>query len=198
MLFSYDELVDKYDIKINGVIHVGGHLGEEISDYKKQTTNIHIFEPLEWCYDKIDSSVHKYNVALGSTEKTVEMYVANNNQSSSILAPKEHLNEHSWVHFTHKKMVEVKTLDSYNITSCNFLNIDVQGYELEVLKGSSKTLDGIDYILIEINEKELYENCPMVHDLDSFLTDFERVETYMTPHGWGDAFYVRKNNYGKQ
>lgn len=193
MLFSFDELVAKHAIKINGVIHVGGHVGEEVKLYKKQTSNIHIFEPLEWCYDKINSSVQKYNVALGATEKTVEMYIASNNQSSSLLAPKEHLKEHAQIRFTHKKKVDVKTLDSYNITSCNFLTIDAQGYELEVLKGASKTLASIDYIVVEVNEKELYENCPMVYDLDAFLTTFERLETRMTSHGWGDAFYMRKN-----
>lgn len=189
---SFGNLIEKYKATVNGVIHVGGHVGEEIVNYKTITNNIHIFEPLEWCYEQIDPSINKYNVALGSEEKVMTFNVASNNQSSSILKPKLHLTEHSWVHFNQTKEVQVKTLDSFDISDCNFLNMDVQGYELEVLKGSTETLKNIDYIFTEVNEKELYENCALVEHLDNFLVDFNRVEIEMTPHGWGDAFYVRK------
>jgi hypothetical protein len=54
----------------------------------------------------------------------------------------------------------------------NFLTIDVQGYELEVLKGSRETLKNINYILTEVNRDELYENCARVEQLDEFLGRF--------------------------
>ena len=44
----------------------------------------------------------------------------------------------------------------------NFINIDVQGYELEVFKGSVEFLKTIDYIMTEVNRDELYKNCPMI------------------------------------
>lgn len=193
-MLDYDDIVKKYNVKLTGVIHVGGHLGEEIPLYKKQTNNIHIFEPLKECFDAIDPSVNKYNVALGSKKQILPFNVANNKQSSSFLKPKTHLQEHSWVHFTeNERLIEIDTLDSYNITDCNLLNLDVQGYELEVLKGGIHTLTNIDYIFTEINEKELYENCAQLKELDCLLYDFKRAETVMTNHGWGDAFYIRKN-----
>ena len=37
------------------------------------------------------------------------------------------------------------------------LKIDTQGYELEVLKGAARTLDRIDYILVETSFVPLYE-----------------------------------------
>lgn len=194
MLIDFDTIVEKYKINITGIIHVGGHIGEEIPMYKKYTENIHMFEPLEDCFEKIDSSVKKYCVALGESEGELRMFVANNNQSSSLLRPKEHLVQHPDVYFTHIRKVKVATLDSYNIKDCNFMNIDVQGYELNVLKGSLETLNHIDYIYTEANTLETYEKCPLVSDLDLFLVNFERVELEMCAnHGWGDAFYVRKN-----
>lgn len=193
MLIDYDSIIEKYNVKLTGVIHVGGHLGEEIPLYRKQTNNIHIFEPLEECYKQIDSTVTKYNVALGSIEQTLPFNVASNHQSSSFLTPKTHLQEHSWVSFhRQQRMIQVRTLDSYNISNCNLLNLDVQGYELEVLKGGICTLDVIDYIFTEINIKELYENCTQLEELDNFLQQYSRVETSLTSHGWGDAFYVKK------
>jgi len=193
MLIDIDMLIKKYNAKIKGFIHVGGHIGEEISLYKKYTNNIHMFEPQEECFDKIDPTVKKYCVALGETEGQMNFYIANNKQSSSLLEPKDHLKKHPEVKFLGEKQVIVKKLDSYEISDCNFLNMDTQGFELEVLKGSKKTLEYIDYIYTEVNTSEIYKNCAFLEDLDSFLLDFTRVETKMYgDSGWGDAFYIRK------
>ena len=76
----------------------------------------------------------------------------------------------------------------------NFINIDVQGYELEVFKGGKKVLESIDYILSEVNNAEVYENCVNVSELDVFLREFgfERVEPNWEGGTWGDAFYIKK------
>lgn len=192
MLLNYDEIVQKYNIKLTGVIHVGGHLGEEIPLYKKQTNNIHIFEPLKECFEHIDPTVNKYNVALGSKQHIVSFNVSNNKQSSSFLRPKTHLQAHPDIIFVEERLIQIDTLDSYEIKNCNLLNMDVQGYEIEVLKGGQKTLSKIDYIFTEVNEKELYEGCAFLKELDDFLFNFTRVELVLTPFGWGDAFYIRK------
>lgn len=75
----------------------------------------------------------------------------------------------------------------------NFINVDVQGYELEVLKGASETLRNIDYIMSEVNRDEVYENCAQVEELDNFLANynFVRVETVWVGDIWGDAFYIK-------
>ena len=125
------------------------------------------------------------------------MYLSDNDaQSSSILKPKDHIEEMPWIHFKGTEKVEVKTLDSFNITGYNFINIDVQGYEMEVFKGGMDTLKNIDYIYSEVNKGELYEGCAQIDELDNFLGEygFERVETYWpeTWYNWGDAFYLKK------
>ena len=38
------------------------------------------------------------------------------------------------------------------------MKLDVQGYELEVLKGSKKLLKNIDFIITEISFKKIYKN----------------------------------------
>jgi hypothetical protein len=76
----------------------------------------------------------------------------------------------------------------------NFINIDVQGYELEVFKGSENLLNSIDYIITEVNRDEVYENCVRIESLDEFLSKygFIRVETDWAGHTWGDALYIKK------
>ena len=74
--------------------------------------------------------------------------------------------------------------------------MDVQGYELEVLKGFDN-LDKINYIKTEVNRKELYKDCALVKDLDKYLKkyNFLRVKTVWWGRTvpWGDAFYVKYN-----
>ena len=56
----------------------------------------------------------------------------------------------------------------------------------------SNYLDMIDYLYLEVNIEEVYKDCALLPELDEFLVDFERVETKMTPYGWGDCLMVRK------
>ena len=181
-------------INFKGVIHVGGHLGEEIGVYKTKTSNIHIFEPQKQQFDKIDNSVKKYNVALGSSKGLMNMHVANNGESSSLLSPDKHITKY-YPQVTFEKsdfVVPVETLDSYGIIDCDFLSIDTQGYELEVLKGSTETLKHITFILTEIFTEELYKNCPMVSEIDMYLKNlnFTRIKTSGIGDGWGEALYI--------
>lgn len=193
MYLRFKNIVEHFKATVNGVIHVGGHIGEEIPDYLEYTENIYVFEPIKECYDKIPNGVNKYNCAIGNIEGFFTLNVANNSQSSSLLKPKKHLDQHPDVLFTHQIRVPVKTLDSFNITSCNILNMDVQGYELNVLKGAVETLKYIDFIYTEINMDELYEGNCLVDDLDDWLKNlsFTRVWHYDTGCKWGDALYWR-------
>ena len=106
---------------------------------------------------------------------------------------KKHLEEHPEVTFPETKTVKVRTLDEYYDSQYNFLNIDVQGYELEVLKGATKTLENIDAMILEVNRDEVYENCPLIEDIDNFVGDigFSRVAEMWQSVSWGDALYAR-------
>ncbi len=192
-------------MNIKGIIHVGAHYGEEIQEYVDNgIQNITVFEPLSDNFNtlserlqKVNADIQGYQVALGSKKGTATMYLSSNDaQSSSILKPKEHLEHHPDVSFGGTEEVEVDTLDAFDIGESNFINIDVQGYELEVFKGSQKTLEQIDYVYCEVNRGEMYEGNPMVEELDEFLGEygFERVETHWpeTWYKWGDALYIKK------
>jgi FkbM family methyltransferase len=203
MLISFTNLRKKYNMNINGIIHIGGHFGEEISEYiKNGIQDIVIFEPLESNYNILFENVKNLNaniighqVALGSEKMEVEMFVSSNDGlSSSILKPKVHLSQYKHITFNETKKVEVETLDSYNYTDYNFINMDVQGYELEVLKGSVETLKQVDYVYCEVNRDEVYENNAYVGEIDEFLFSYnmERVETNWEGGTWGDALYIKK------
>lgn len=203
MLISFSAIKQKYQMNITGIIHVGGHFGEEIHEYVNNgILDIVIFEPLEKNFEILEKNVSGFNaniighqVALGSKELDLDMYVSSNNGlSSSLLKPKKHLTQYTDITFEEKEKVEVKTLDSYSFTGYNFINMDVQGYELEVLKGGSKTLENVDYVYCEVNRDEVYENNAYIEEIDEFLLKYnmQRVETDWQGDTWGDALYIKK------
>jgi FkbM family methyltransferase len=51
----------------------------------------------------------------------------------------------------------------------DFVKLDVQGYELEVLKGAERVLNSIQVILMEVNLIEIYKGAPLLHDVSSFM-----------------------------
>ena len=189
---------------ITGVIHIGGHYGEELQDYIDEgIQDMIIFEPLESNYKVIEeksqylnANIEGYQVALGSKTGEVVMYVSDNEkQSSSVLKPKVHLTHHPHVKFPETEKVDLDVLDNY-LKSCgnyNFINMDVQGFELEVLKGGTKVLEQVNYVYCEVNRDEVYENNAYVEEIDEFLSQYgmERMETDWAGDIWGDALYIK-------
>lgn len=204
MLLSLQQLIDKYSLKINGVIHIGAHFGEEVPDYIKHgIKDIVLIEPCKQAYQKLFNRfgphhhIKLYNIACGTTDGVGTMHTETRNQgqSNSLLKPAKHLDFYPDIIFNGAEEVRIQRLDSLQLgTKYNMINIDVQGSEGHVFLGAKKTLEHIDYIYSEINEAgaNLYEGAIDVNELDAILNDFQRVETYWTGQGWGDALYVRK------
>jgi FkbM family methyltransferase len=162
-----------------------------------------VFQQLK---DKLQGKAILVNTALGNTTGKITMNIetANQGQSSSILKPALHLTQYPNIKFEDKIEVDITTLDEY-MTSLhsngfmgeapkyNMINIDVQGYELEVFKGGERTLKNIDYIITEVNRDVVYYQCAFVDDLDKYLGsfNFKRIETTWDGGTWGDALYVK-------
>lgn len=202
MLLNLEELTKKYKLNISGVLHIGAHFGEENTIYDKlEIQNRIFFEPLKSNFEilkkNIPSVYRLVKKALGNDNKNISMYVetANKGQSSSILEPLIHLKQYPHIKFETTEEVEMIRLDDfeYERNDFNFINIDVQGYELEVFKGGVETLNFIDYIMCEINRAEVYKNCVKIDELKKFLSTygFELVEETWDGNTWGDGLFIK-------
>ncbi len=205
MLIPFNSLF--LDRKISGIIHIGAHELEELSAYKnKNIQKIIWIEANPSKYNFIEKKIDSYKemslgkFAAGSKRDRLFLNVSNNGQSSSILKLGTHKTSYPNIFYTSKQLVDVIPFDSWANDNkiekrfYNFINIDIQGYELEALKGMKEQLIFADYLYLEVNFCQVYKNCSQIDDLDKYLNnfDFKRVGTYKTTKGWGDAIYVKK------
>lgn len=209
MLIPLGYLVQKYKLKIRGVLHIGAHYGEEHVDYLSNgVKDIAYVEPCAAAFEVLKHKfardwpwVRLYNYAAGCEYiEGANMFTAsfNKGESNSLLKPKLHLQQHPEVVFDAMEPVDVAPLDDtmifdFDRDTYNFMNVDVQGFEGDVFKGAPKTLTFIDYIYTEVNKDETYEGNMLIDDIDKLLANFTRVETKWAGNtSWGDSFYIRK------
>lgn len=208
MLIKFKDLIDKYKININGVLHIGAHHAEEAISYDScNVKNVIWIEADSDTFMTLSDIIKNFPshkaycfAASNSEEDNVEFHVASNGESSSILKMEKHLQHHPHVSIIGNKKVKTKIVDNFikeeniNLLDYNFLNLDIQGAELMALKGMEESLKYIDFIYSEVNTANLYENCPMIEEIDEYLLKFgfERKETSLTQYEWGDAFYIKK------
>jgi len=209
MILGLSDYKDKYDFSgVTGVIHVGGHHGQEYEDYNnffRKDLNIHWFEPISESFATMIQNIGLkqnnifYNFALGSEKTWKKMWrdLQNNGQSSSFLKPSRHLEIFPHITFSETPdEIEIYRLDDLCIRDSNVLVMDTQGYELEILKGASETLPFIDHIFCEVNINNVYENCPDLQSINSFLENygFHLKENWWTSNDWGDCYWNRNTN----
>lgn len=201
---EFKSFITKHDVNIKGVIHVGAHFGQENELYNELgIKNKIFFEPLNSNFSTLVEQIGNEDgtilvkKALGNQKKQIEMFVESSNKgmSSSILEPKLHIRQFPNIVFDKREIVEMDRLDDleFDYSPYNMMNIDVQGYELEVLKGSINTLKNIDYLVVEINSAELYQGCPLFGDIQKFLESngLTCIDQFWWGGNFGEGFFKR-------
>lgn len=195
MLFDLHAALVTHHLPARRVVHVGGHRGQEGAVYRQLGSQVTWIEPLPECAAAIQQAYPEHTVvatACGATWGVQPFYVATNEQSSSLLAPKKHLEHYPYIKFAPSRLVPVVPLDAI-VQDTDGLVLDVQGAERLVLEGAATLLQRAHWVCAEVNQAELYAQCAQIADLDALLSSFIRVITvWRDGKDWGDAFWVRK------
>ena len=158
-------------------------------------------------------------LAIGKAIEERTLYVTKHPMCSSLYPPNEPYLERlaglpELVNLDFSFEIDTTTLDNFcqeeGIDEIDFMQIDVQGADLDVLEGATKILDcGTLAIQIEVEFSHLYTNQPLFADVDTFLrkhdfTLFDVSRSYRLRARspirstvragqllWGDAFYFR-------
>lgn len=160
----------KFDIDL--VLDVGANTGQFASDlrYCGYTGRIVSFEPLSQAHAGLMRNSAgdplweaSPRCALGDQEGEIEINIAGNSESSSILPMLElHRSSAPEAIYQGKEVAPIKTLDVVagqylKDARAPFLKIDTQGFEWQVLDGARDTLPHIKGISVELSFVPLYE-----------------------------------------
>jgi FkbM family methyltransferase len=170
------------NLKCDYVVDVGANRGQFALIARKMfpKAKIHSFEPLEepaQIFKKVlgnDSGVTLHPYAIGREKMTTVIHVTRNDDSSSILSITQ-TQSSMFPGATEMETRQVtvlplsQVLDAESIPPAALLKIDVQGFELEVLKGCSDILGKFSHLYIECSFVELYKDQALAHQIISWL-----------------------------
>jgi FkbM family methyltransferase len=168
--------------EIATLVDIGANVGQFSLLVSGLSPNVRIeaFEPLAGpaeVFRKLFAGnplVTLHRVAIGSEQKESAMNVSRREDSSSLLG----ITSIQTATFpgTEKvgvEMVRITTLDSEldanSIVAPAFLKLDVQGYELEALRGCASMLHLFDLVYAELSFVELYAGQALANDVIGFL-----------------------------
>jgi FkbM family methyltransferase len=173
-------------------------IGANIGNYtkvllKKTKSNVFAFEPLSEAFEELKKIQKNFperlkieNIALGDEDCLKKIYSIDEKSEKASL--EKSIDKLSFIE--NKKIkefnVQVKKLDSLNFfdkkNKIDFLKIDTEGYEFEVLKGAKKVLEfnKPNFIQIEFNWHQLFKK-QSLYEISEFLSEYDVFQ--ILPHG---------------
>lgn len=208
----YDSLIAKQPPLI---VDVGAHRGESVLFFRHlyPDCTIHSFEPEPDNFAALQAiaithGTFAHNMAVGDADETAWFY----RQDISHLGGLLPINPDSgdslgYARKAPNEKIEVRkvTLDSFcrdhAISAIDLLKIDVQGFEVGVLKGARETLNHTSCVMVEISLYDFYESKgspllqveKLMHEAGFMLWDFSKISknprNFRTD--WVEAVYKR-------
>lgn len=167
--------------KIKTLIDVGSNKGQFMLLLERffPDINIYSFEPIKeelHIQKKLFSfrkKINFYNFAIGNKNCKKKFYITKRKDSSSFYKFNKLNSSNQDYKIIEKREVQIFKLDTIlhnkDLKKPVILKLDVQGYEMEVLKGSLKILKRINYLLIEVSKNEIYRNQATENQIINFL-----------------------------
>jgi FkbM family methyltransferase len=197
-------LLKAHGITVKGALHIGAHDCEELPFYRAMGLQPEQVVWIDAMQNKVDEAIRRkipnvfQAVVTDKDDVEVTFHVTNNVQSSSVLEFGSHATHHPHIQFVRDITLKTVTIDTFferqglDATAYDFWNFDIQGAEMLALQGASKALASPKAIYLEVNTEEVYKDCAKMDQIDAFLGSlgFKRIETNITPYGWGDALYI--------
>jgi len=202
MLLPPRKLQEFFSVRPRGVLHVGAHRAEELPGYRHSN-----FGPVIW----VEAQEHLIpdlrrvvephgDVVLDAcvwSEAGIELTlkISSNGESTSLY----HMGTHE-LHHPHISVVREVSVTTSVLSDIvpedfffDFVNLDIQGAELEALKGMGILLDEVKWVYVEVNREALYEGIPLVDELANWLKNrgFVRAVSLWTEYEWGDSLFIR-------
>jgi FkbM family methyltransferase len=166
------------------VVDVGANKGQfaESVIAHQPYAQLHLFEPIPEAFETLRQNladlggIHFNNLALGNFNGHHDLVVRRFDEATSFLDLGKRLIDGVYgLDFASDRTIkaEVRKLADYvrdhDVPAIELLKLDVQGYELEVLRGAEEILPRVHWIYTEAQFQELYAGGPSFTDTFAFL-----------------------------
>src|ERR1035437_393342 len=164
------------------VIDVGAYIGEWTRDLKRifPSARMLMVEPQPGHLERLRAVAAVFNgvelapVLLGAAERgSVPFHMCES--ASSVLMESARPTVVSTI------SVSMTTLDKFTANTVfarpDFIKLDVQGYELEVLRGAGLALASAEAVLMEVNLLGILDGAPLFHEATQFMSE-RRFQVY--------------------
>ncbi|MFX1419562.1 MAG: FkbM family methyltransferase [Promethearchaeota archaeon] len=167
------------------VFDIGANIGQwtRIALNMNKDLNIHCFEPSKYTYTKLLSknfppNVNCINIGLSSTKKEQILYIFREGGGLNSLYQREGLYNRNKKLSSKKEKVQLDTLDNYcdekNIQKIDFMKIDAEGHEFEILKGGKNLFHNGQVNLIQFEYGGCFIDAHVfLKDIFDFFKDFD-------------------------
>lgn len=200
IIYNFTDYIERLGIK--GVIHIGSHNCEEASFYNSLNIKNIVWIDALPCGDSDGDEMRTniYKALITDNDNAIYTFnISNNSESSSILDMKGHNHYYPDIYYIDNKLIKSTTIDTFykknniDVEKYDMWNICIQGAELLALHGGINNISSIKAIYVKIYTTEIYEGCPVVNHIDSYLSgfNFKRILTEISAFKWGYALYTR-------
>ena len=154
---NFSEIKELQQFATGIVLDVGANVGSHSVNFAKTAKQVFSFEPHPVTFNNLCANlllhtclnVHPYNIALGSYNGDTQL--------GDFDLFKEHFSMGAYVGSGTLK-IPIRTIDSFVYSPVDFIKIDTEGHEFEILKGASVTLQRESPIVfVEIHYNEFIE-----------------------------------------
>ena len=186
--YAYEKLIREYLRKnlnsFDVFIDVGACIGEYCIWLANKGKTCYAFEPVPKNYDalkrnvelnNVQSSIHDFNLGLGSSDEKLLFEVMDTVTGSSRANPNL---KSGGVYVPIKRMDDVLPVDVLDGKSRVVMKMDVEGMEIEVLKGASDFLSRIDDLRIIYEHTFAGDNSIKSYLLDISEFSFTQLDEY--------------------
>lgn len=196
---------------VNTIVHVGAHAGQEIDEYLSlMPSRIVLIEAdpdtfrvlkknVEDNYSSYKNMFYIFNELISEADgKPLKFYRFTNSQSSSVFMASDLLRE-TWDGLGETGevlMLESMTLkgvlsrEKIDISGLSILTLDIQGSELNALRGLGNEICKFQYIEVEVSFEEVYKGGVLFEELNRYLESMG-FQIIGVAQWHGDAVYER-------
>ncbi|WP_412467652.1 FkbM family methyltransferase [Pedobacter sp. KLB.chiD] len=179
------------EAQINVIVDIGANTGTWTLLAKSIFSNaqIYAFEPLEFCRlefeknTKVLDNINLYLKAVGNENITSKINLNSFADASSILNATPLLHSSFQIKELDKLVIQIVKLDDFfkqeGLLQPDLIKLDIQGYELEALKGAVMLLSSVKYIIMEVSFIEYYKNQPLFEEVILFMnSNYFKVKAF--------------------